>query len=76
MPRPDGVYGRAIRRLLRALSQLEPRPGPAEAWCVDCCQNGGRTVIVSAGAIRHHLSRHAAEDVVRVYNGASGPLAI
>lgn len=53
-----------IRRCIVKL--VEVRPDAGEGWCVDCCLNGGRTLVISADGLREHVELHAKGDFVHI----------
>jgi hypothetical protein len=60
---PNSLVVRFRRWLARA---IEVRPDPGEGWCLGCCLNGGRTIIISAEALREHVELHAPGDYVQI----------
>jgi hypothetical protein len=56
-----------IVRLRMWLSdKLKVYPPNGEAWCVDCCRNEYKTIVVNADGMRIHLRQHSRKDYVHV----------
>lgn len=53
-----------IRRCIVKL--VEVRPDPGEGWCIDCCLNDDRTLIISADGLQEHVLLHAPGDYVYI----------
>lgn len=65
MVRPDSLTARAARRLVHWIER-RVWPPPGEAWCIGCPRNGGRTLIIPADAVDHHLAQHPDGEWVRL----------
>ncbi len=53
-----------VRRWLAL--KIHPFPDVGEAWCVNCAVNGGKTTIISAMGMEHHINAHDKNDIVRI----------
>jgi hypothetical protein len=60
---PNSVITKLRRRLARA---IDVKPDAGEGWCLSCCLNDGRTLIIPGDGLQEHVYLHAPGDYVHL----------